>query len=374
MRILHLTSHFNIGGITSYIVSLSGRLIGRGHHVVVASDRGGCVPQLQALGAEHWEASLHTKIEFGPQVFGATRALSRRLAQEPVDVIHAHTRVGQVVADRLSRRHRIPYVTTWHGIYRRNLGRRLWPCTGELTIAISRPVYEHLLHTFALSPDRVRLIPNGVDVARFSAAPDADVLRAFRERWHLSEEHPVVGAMGRLTSGGVKGFDLFIAAAARVRSRLPDAQFLIVGDGTRRAFLEAEAARHAMSGCVHFTGAVEDPRVALAAMDVFVFPARWPEGFGLVLAEAMAAGRPVVATRVGAIPDIVQHQQQGLLVDVDDPEALAESVVRLIQDQTLAAALGQQGRRRVQDDFNLDSMVPALESVYQQVLEPRHEH
>jgi len=370
MRILHITSHLNVGGITSYLVSLSKVLVERGHRVIVASGGGRRENEVSALGGVHWRVPLHTKAEFSPQVFLASAALSRRLRQEPVDVIHAHTRVAQVVAHRLSRRHRIPYVATWHGFFRRNLGRKLWPCTGDATIAISEPVRQHLLQDFRVAPERVRLIPNGADVAYFAMLQDAEAVRAYRRRWQIPDAHRVIGGMGRLASGRVKGFDLLLAAAALVRQQVPELHVVVVGDGPRRPFLEVKAQRLGLQERVHFVGATDDVRLPLAAMEVFVFPSRWPEGFGLALIEAMACGRPVVATNRGAVPDIVRHGQDGWLVPPEDPQALADGIVRLLRDPETARRMGDQAQARVRDVFSLDRMAAAVETVYQELLTP----
>jgi len=139
MRILHLTSHLSIGGITRYVLSLSKRQVHSGHQVVIAADGKitGSPPEMQ--GITHWQYPLRTSAEFSLPVFWSVRDLEKRLRRFPVDIVHAHTRVGQVMADQISRRLRIPYVTTWHGIYKKRLGRRLWPCAGEIAIAISDP-------------------------------------------------------------------------------------------------------------------------------------------------------------------------------------------------------------------------------------------
>ena len=154
MRILHIASHLNIGGITRYLLGLATRLARR-HEVMVAADTGELRAEFQQAHVAHWPVPLQTSAEFSPRVWQAAQHLSRRLRREPVDVLHAHTRVGQVVAACLSRRLRIPYVATWHGIYRMNLGRRLWPCAGDRTIAISQPVREHLLRDIGVPASRI---------------------------------------------------------------------------------------------------------------------------------------------------------------------------------------------------------------------------
>ena len=171
MKILHLTSHLNIGGITRYVLSLAQQQIAQGHRVIVASDHGEAESQLAALGASHWRLPLHTSAEFSPQVFWAIHRLVTQLRQAPVDLIHAHTRVGQVVADRIAHRLNVPYVTTWHGIYQLRLGRRLWPCTGAVIIAISELVRRHLIERFGIPESQIRCIYNGIDTCLLYTSP-----------------------------------------------------------------------------------------------------------------------------------------------------------------------------------------------------------
>ena len=369
MTVLQLTSHLDVGGITQYVLSLSRRLVERGHRVIVASDRGHREADVRDLGATHWPVPLHTSAEFSLPVWRAWRHLAARLQREPVDVIHAHTRVSQVIAQRLARRFRIPYVTTWHGAFRRRLGRQLWPCTGDVTITISRSVHQHLLQDFHVPAARARCISNGIDVAHYATAPDPAVIRAYRELWRIPLGRPVIGGMGRMASGRVKGFDLVLLAAQALETRVPDVEVLMVGDGPRRPFLEEIAKRLGLQERVHFVGASDDVRIPLAAMDVFVFSSRWPEGFGLSLVEAMAAGKPVVATRVGATQDIVEHGQSGWLVDPEDPLALAEGIARLLNDAAAASRLGSLAQMRVRELFSLDRMVDQIEAVYREVVE-----
>lgn len=367
MRILHITSHLNVGGVTSAILSLAKAQVERGHAVVIASDGGELLPRVTEVGAVHWRVPHHTSSEFGWQVWIGAWRLSRRLRREPVDVIHAHTRVGQVVADRLARWHRTPFVATWHGFFRQNPGRRWWPCTGEVTIAISECVRQHLIRDAGVPANRVVLIHNGIDSARFAEAPLEDAVNAYRTQWRLPAGRPTVGMVGRMAGGSVKGFDLLLAALQRARQDLPELQLLLVGDGPRRAFLEQEADRLGLREAVRFVGTTEDVRVPLAAMDVFAFSSRQQEGFGLSLVEAMAAGRPVVAFRAGAVAEIVRHDHDGWLVPPSDTSAFAAGIVQLCRDPQLAARLGAQARQRVAETFSLERMAQAVDAVYERV-------
>ncbi|MBI3321910.1 MAG: glycosyltransferase family 4 protein [Candidatus Omnitrophica bacterium] len=369
MRILQLTSHLHTGGITRYVVSLAERLVKQGHRVMVASDAGPVLSQLEAIGVAHWQLPLQTSAEFSPQVFRAVRQLADRLRQEPVEVIHAHTRVSQVVAAQMTRRLGIPYVTTWHGIYQRRLGRRLWPCTGAVTIAISELVRKHLLEVFHVPESRIRHIHNGIDTAYYAMPPQPQVVQTCRQRWNLSADRPVVAAIGRLAAGRVKGFDTLLAAIALLAEGAGP-QALIVGDGPRRPFLEDIAERLRIQHRVRFVGEVSDIRIPLALADVFVFTSRWPEAFGLTLVEAMAAGKPIVATRAGAVPEVIRHDVEGWLVASDDPGSMAEGIARLLNDRGTAERLGRHARIRVREAFDLDRMVSDIEAVYREVVHP----
>jgi glycosyltransferase involved in cell wall biosynthesis len=198
--------------------------------------------------------------------------------------------------------------------------------------------------------------------------PEAEAVRRYRQRHGLPAGRTVVGSIGRLAGGGVKGFDLLLEAARRLRPAVPDLHVLIVGEGPRRAFLQAQVRRLGLGGLVHLVGAEADIRLPLAAMDVFVFPVRWQEGFGLSLIEAMAAGRPVVASRIGAVPEIVEHGRSGWLVEPEDPAALADAIARALVDPA-AAEMGRQAQARVRTAFTLEQMVGKVEAVYREVAE-----
>ncbi len=284
-----------------------------------------------------------------------------------MDLLHAHTRVSQVVADRISRRFGIPYVTTWHGIYRPRLNRKLWPCTGERTIAISGPVHEYLRRDFHVPEEHIRRIYNGVDAAYYAAAPAPAAVEAYRKQSGILPGRSVIGGIGRLAAGRVKGFDSLLVCAYLLQDVVPGIQVMIVGDGPRRPFLEDVAGRLGIRDRVHFVGETQDIRLPLAVMDVFVFPSRWPEAFGLTVVEAMAAGKPVVAMEVGAVPEIIRHEVDGLLVPSEDPAALARSITRLLQDPAAASQLALQGQVRVREAFNLDRMTAEVEAVYREV-------
>lgn len=369
MRVLHVTSHLDIGGVTSYVTSVARAMAQRGHQVTVASRGGEGVAALSAAGVGCWRVPLGTSAEFGPQALLALCQLSRRLRRQRADVIHAHTRIAQVVAAALSRSLGIPFVTTWHGFFHPNLGRRLCPCTGDLTVAISEPVREHLMRDFRVAPHRIRLIPHGIDPAPFERPIDAAAQSRCRSRL-LPEGGPVVGTVARLVAS--KGVDQLIRCLPLIRRRSPEARLLIVGDGPERRQLERLAVECGVSDEVRFAGSMPETPLVLSLMDVFVFLPAEQEGFGLSLLEAMASGCPVVAVRRGqGAAWVLDEAGVAETVPPGDLDGLASAVARWLEDRDAARRAAAQGRQMVRERYALDRAVDALEAVYRTVASQR---
>jgi len=212
---------------------------------------------------------------------------------------------------------------------------------------------------------RWTIIPSGVDVDRLRGGPAPSAAKA---ALGLDPARPVVGTVGRLEAR--KGHDDFLLALRamleQANGRAPQA--LIVGDGPLRARLERQAADLGLGGLVRFTGAVADVRTPLAAMDVFVLPSR-AEGMSNALLEAMAVGRPVVATAVGGTSEAVDGERTGILVPCGDPAALARATIGLLADPARAAAVAGAAARQVEERFSARQMVARLERLYTERLE-----
>jgi glycosyltransferase involved in cell wall biosynthesis len=160
-----------------------------------------------------------------------------------------------------------------------------------------------------------------------------------------------------------KGHDTLLAAVPRILARHPGASVTLVGDGPRREALETLARALGVSAAVHFLGECRDVAPVLAGHDLFVLPSR-SEAFPNALIEAMATALPVVATSVGGIPEVVRSGENGLLVPPDDPPALADAIVALMDDPARAAALGRAARADVERHYTIDRMVEQFEQLY----------
>lgn len=284
-------------------------------------------------------------------------ALARLARAADAALIHANgsrAMAYAAVAGRLSGR-----PTLWHvrvadrdGLVDRVLG-----ALATAIIATSRAVARR----FPWAGAKVRLVPNGVDLKRFAPRPPSGAVRA---SLGVPPSAPVALSIGRHVPE--KGYRHLVDAAARLERARPGVHWVLVGDGEGRGELEAQARRLGLASRVHFTGWRDDVADVLALADVFVLPSE-SEGFGRVLVEAMAMGRPVVATEVGGVPDVVVAGETGLLVRPTDPVALADAVQALLADPARAARLGAAGRARAESTFSLGAHVDAVERVYDEV-------
>jgi len=206
------------------------------------------------------------------------------------------------------------------------------------------------------------VIRNGVDVERFAPRPPDEALRS---SLGLPSRAPLVVAVSRLNP--MKGIDDLLKAAALLEGRFDEARFVIVGDGASRRDLEEQARLLGLAGRVLFTGTRLDVAAILSQAAISVAPSL-SEGLSNVVLESMAAGVPVVATRVGGTPELLEDGVTGLLVPPCDAPALAVAIGRLLEDEPLARRLGEAARARAVDRFSMQHMVRQTEELYRALL------
>jgi glycosyltransferase involved in cell wall biosynthesis len=204
----------------------------------------------------------------------------------------------------------------------------------------------------------IELIYNGVDLQRYDHQEPCCTLP---EEYGMEPGSQIVGVVARLEPE--KGHPTLLEAWPAVLRAVPDAYLLIVGEGSRRDSLEAQARELRIAHRVVFTGRRDDVPAVTAALDVAVLPS-YREAQGLTILEAMALSRPVVASNVGGIPEMVEDGITGLLVPPRDAEALTAAIVRLLTDHSLADMLGRAGHDLVHDRFCIELMVSSVQSIY----------
>lgn len=363
MRILLLTTHLKIGGIGVYTVTLANALQRMGHVVFVASS-GGELEKGLSSEIKKVRIPLGTKSIVSPMITASIYKLWGLIKEEKIEVMHAQTRVAQFAACMLTSITKVPSVATWHGFYRPHFFRKILPCWGEMTIAISRTVYNHLRDEFKRDEKKIRLVLNGVDISKFSRVYSEQEKMAIRKRYGL-KDGPIVGIIARLSPE--KGHMTLLEAFRDLLDDIDSAQLLIIGDGKLEAGLKAKVSEFGIEGNVHFFGNTLNVQDFLAIMDVFVRPSI-KEGFGLGLVEAMLMGVPVVSTDVGGFKSILDREEVGILVEPLDAAGLKEGIKKVLSGEEFAKKLSVAARKYAESHFSADRMAKQVEGVYKEVI------
>lgn len=354
LTILHVNTERGWRGGERQTLWLAQGLSREGHRAIVVARPG------QPLARRSVEAGLETilcspALEFD---FAAARMLRRHVLADGVDILHAHTAHALALAALAARRTAARVVIT------RRTGFRLHsnPLTrwkyrrADAVIAVSGRVRRSLLDG-GVDAELVEVIPDGTRL-------DRDVTPVPRSTLGVADDAPLVVMVGALTRE--KDPLTFVRAVACALRRVSSLRALLVGDGPMRRELEAEVECLGISHALRLTGYRDDADALIAASDMVVLSSM-EEGLGSVLLDAMAFGKPVVATTAGGIPDVVARDESGLLVEPCDPEALGEAIARVACDRELASRLSVGARERA-PRFSMRVVVARTTAVYERVL------
>lgn len=282
------------------------------------------------------------------------------IRQQQIDLVHAHLAKAHVLAGLAGALTRTPVVTTVHGMNLTTHELGISRTTGTHLLVICQEAYLQAL-TLGVPPDRVTLVPNGVDLRTFVPTPQN---QAFRESLGLGVDTPLVGFVGRLAHE--KGPDQFIRAAHYVHQHRPDVHFVLVGEGAMRDELTRMIDTLGLNECVHLAGLWADPWQVYPALDVLAQTSR-VEGMPFALLEAMACARPVVAIAVGGVTELVEIDTIGLLRGPGDWEGIARDLLELLADPARRKAMGQAARQRVEERFDLRTSVQLTGDLFYQL-------
>jgi glycosyltransferase involved in cell wall biosynthesis len=315
---------------------------------------------------------------FGAKALRQQLRLARHIGTRRIQIVHSYNFYSNVFAVPAAWLAGAPVIIASirdRGVYLTPMQRRVQrlACRFADCVLVNAESIKEWLVADGYDAGRIAVIRNGVDLSKFGGPVRSDVRREFG----IPDGAPVIGMLARFNPK--KGIEDFIDAAAIVSWHRPDAQFLIVGEGyksRRGQFTEDTAYRQSildrirrlgLDGKVRLTGYRADVAGLLSTMSLSVLPSL-SEGLSNVLLESMAAGVPVVATRVGGTPEAVEHDETGLLVPPGDPQGLATAIAQVIADAQLAARLGAAGRRAVLERFSMERMVHATEQLYLNLL------
>jgi glycosyltransferase involved in cell wall biosynthesis len=290
------------------------------------------------------------------------------LRRRSVDVLHAHKHGSNIWASLVRPLAGTPVLVTHEHTWsyegkpvRRFLDRELIGRSSDAFVAVSREDRRRMIEIVGVNPDVIRFIPNGAPAA--PPAKGTDV----RAELGIPSDAFLVGAVGYLRPQ--KAFSVLIRAAAELAPSRPDLHVVMIGDGEERELLEALIAELGVGGQVHLPGRRGDIPDVLAALDLAVLSSDF-EGSPLSVMEYMEASLPVVATRVGGVPDLVVEGEgeTGLLVDKGDHAGLAAAIATLMDDPDRRRAMGERGRERRAAEFDLDVTVRRIEALYEELL------
>jgi len=363
IKVLFLITELNVGGAEMVVAKMAAHLNKDRFHCSVCSllPDGRLADVLQEQGVKTLSLDIKSKLDLG-----GLFKLVRLLRREKIDILHTHLFHVNLLGRIAGRLAGVPVIISHqHGVERnrskvRSLLDRLTSRYADLVISTCEVVKETLIKRDKISPGKIRIIYNGVETPNVNVESSS-----VRRDLGIALDAPVIGVVANLRP--MKGYDTFLKAARMILDEVENARFLIVGGGPLEDELKALAFKLGIWPQTIFTGFRDDVPNLLATMDVFVLPSLW-EGVPMALLEAMAMAKPVVATEVGGIPEIVIDGVTGLLVPPRDPDALAEAIIALLQDRERAEAMGQAGRERVEKYFTVERMVQKTEALYEELI------
>jgi glycosyltransferase involved in cell wall biosynthesis len=369
MHIVQMINALRIGGAEKLVVTFARAVQTRDIKLTVITLRANLAEVKQAVietGARVVE--FHHRKMFAP---GRFYRLVRFFQQENVDIIHTHLAMANILGAASGRLAGIPVVTTLHNV---STGSENHPIRGPLenwllnhcveqVVAVGKETAE--AQYARLGGKDILVIPNAVEAP---GETPARRVRALRQELGVAQESPLLLSVGRLELQ--KGMDDLILAFKQLLLSLPDAQLVVAGIGSLHAQLNREIQNLGLENSVHLLGLRNDVADLLAACDLFVSASRW-EGLPVSVLEAMAAGKPVVATRVGDLPQVVSDGM-GVLVPPGDPAQLADALWKVLADPGCAAAYGTAAREHVLQEYSASRWLDRLLALYERVIrDPR---
>ena len=356
LKILHIDPERNWGGGEAQVFGLLSHLVARGHlNELVAHPNGPLFVKCEKLDIQRHPIVIRNDLDLR-----CVPTLRRLIRNGDYDVVHFHTKRAHALSLWLPRL-KPKYLVTRRMDYPERCNwytSRLYNQCVDGVVAISQSVAGRLLAA-GVEGKKIRVIPSGIDTNPFSDVPSAPRLS------QCTDGVTVIGSLGILEER--KGHIYLLKAAARLKAKGLRLSYRVAGAGSLRQQLERDAASLGLKDDVEFLGFVHDTPAFLAAIDLFVMPSLF-EGLGVAALEAMAAGKPVIASRVGGLAESVVDDVTGLLVAPGDDAQLAEAIERLHREPARAAALGRDGRERVKRQFSLERMALGNEAYYYELL------
>jgi glycosyltransferase involved in cell wall biosynthesis len=384
IKVLRIIGRLNVGGPAIHVVNLTAGLDPHRYlSLLVAGSENEAEGSMLDFALSHGVRptvipEMVTAFSLAPRDVKALLKLYALMRQERPDIVHTHTAKAGFLGRAAARLAGVPIIVhtfhghVLHGYYgamKNQLLRRVEQSLASVTdrlVTVSEQVRQDLVGYGIAKAEKISVVPLGFDLDPFlnSHAQQGQ----FRREMGLSDEHKLVGIVGRIFP--IKNHALFLESAARIAAQEPAARFVIVGDGVFRPNLENQARELSITDRVLFTGWRRDlPRIC-ADLNVLVVSSD-NEGTPVSAIEAMASSCPVVATRVGGLPDLIEDQKSGRLVPPRDAEALARAVLDLLSNPQTACELGQNAMEAVRQRFTVQRLLSDIDHLYTELLEEK---
>lgn len=383
IKVMHIIARLNIGGAAIYVIQVTAALGAPDYRSqLVCGVVGQSEGDMRYLADEkHLPVTVIPSLgrEISPLGDLVTiYELTRLIRREKPDIVHTHTAkagfVGRIAAWLAG----VPIILhTYHGhVFAGYFGpaktrvflllERFCARLSTRVITLSATLKRELSEVYHVAPpDQIEVIPLGFDLGRLATLKRHE--GSFRAQYHIPDSAPLVGIVGRLVP--IKNHDLFLQAARIVHEQLSDAFFVIVGDGERRAELVELVQTLGLADCVRFTSWIADVPPIYSALDALVLSSN-NEGLPVSLIEAMAAGVPVVSTKVGGVPDLLDGGRFGAVMPPGDTQGMAAAIIRALTDPA-AQATAEEARAITLQRYDIRHSVAQTDALYRRLVQAR---
>ena len=374
INLLHIVNGFAIGGGELKLLELVKNLVEKRadkYNVTVCSvGQGGMLqPEFEKLGIKVFVIEKKHKFDIS-QVFKVRRIIK----QEQIDLVQTTLFYADVIGALAAKLTGVDAVISWDTVshppdsfetrLRHKLSYKFCMRFVKKIVAVSEGVKKYLIEDRKIASGKIDIIQYGIDLSLFNSR-NGFLDRKKRSELGLPDHKIVIGTVARLEVQ--KGHRYLIEAAPEIINKFPNVVFAFVGDGTLRQELETQVSELGLQENFRFLGFRKDVKELLFAFDVFVLPSLF-EGLPNVILEAMASGRPIVATAVDGTPELIEHNETGLLVPPKSPQAMQEEILNLLEMEDKGKGLGQNAKQMAKQKFSFDQQFRKFEEVYDAML------
>ena len=368
LKILQVVDGFRMGGAENKLWELVARLDTSKYEVMLANvgPSGPLATEFRQLGVEIFDFPRRHGFDLAPML-----QLYRLMRQRRIDIVQTTLFWADFIGMAAAKCARVPMAISWetvthegdpyHNNFQRRAGYSLVANCADLIVAVSHEVRDSLINRRSIAPSKIRVIHYGVNTEHYRPSRNG-VWRSKRQEIGAAPEDFLIGIVARLERW--KGHRYFIEAFAEIAPQFPQARVILMGEGSLRASLEDMTHRNNLQDRIHFLGVRKDVVELLNCIDLLVLPSLPGEGLPNVLLEAMACRKPVIATAVGGVPELVRDGHNGFLVPPANVAALRDALLQALREPERLQQLARNARQTVEGDFSVEQQVTSFEAMY----------